>query len=484
MTLINLVPQPYINVAQYGLAATNTAAQNDTAIAEAIAAIPSGGGVLLFPSATYYITSSVIIDQDNVSLVGFGQRGGASTLYIDPSADPTWAVIFGNTKNVAGCLIANMNFVGRNNGTSTGGGILFRSTGSKISQCRISLFGGKGISLDIVSGSGFEVYLEDVNLNQNGMNTTTHDDNLVIGSSVGDCEYHRVISNGNAAKNTTRNGIQVNGGNHKFVDCHAYFCSNDGINNVGGSKLQIVGGEFETNGAYGIESSTAGVDISGANFYGNALRDISIYNVANIRGCQLSSAVAQNIYWNAPAGGSICDNIISGGTNAIQLDSASSGVNIHDNNLSSSSDCIITKSTNSTIHDNELTGGGITEQTGAQGNNIHDNFIPSGKTITRIGTTTKTRNNPGFNPVGQVTAPTFPATTVAATNTTGVDVTANIANGVGAITVIQIAGNSGTYVTTGMQIAASGWGSVRIPVGGGVKFTYASGVPSWTWFGD
>lgn len=93
-------------------------------------------------------------------------------------------------------------------------------------------------------------------------------------------------------------------------------------------------------------------------------------------------------------------------------------------------------------------------------------------------------NNLGYNPVGQVTAPAFPATTVGVTNNTGAHVHAYIANGTGAITVIQVAGVGGAYVTTGYQIAASGWGSVRIPAGGSVKFTYASGSPTWTWFGD
>ena len=90
----------------------------------------------------------------------------------------------------------------------------------------------------------------------------------------------------------------------------------------------------------------------------------------------------------------------------------------------------------------------------------------------------------GYNPVGQVTAPTFPASTVAATNNTGVDVTAFITNGTGAITQVQVAGVGGNYVNTNFQIAASGWGAFRIPAGGSVKFTYGSGSPAWTWMGE
>src|SRR5258708_16150555 len=61
--------------------------------------------------------------------------------------------------------------------------------------------------------------------------------------------------------------------------------------------------------------------------------------------------------------------------------------------------------------------------------------------------------NSGYNPVGQVTAPAFPATTVAATNNTGADVTAYIANGTSAITVVQAAGICRSRVTTHSQIS-------------------------------
>lgn len=94
------------------------------------------------------------------------------------------------------------------------------------------------------------------------------------------------------------------------------------------------------------------------------------------------------------------------------------------------------------------------------------------------------RNNVGYNPVGSLTPPGFPASTVAVVNTSGSDVTAYITNGVSAITQIQIAGAGGSYVTTGDTIGASGVDHIRLPVGAGVKFTYAGGTPSWTWFGE
>jgi hypothetical protein len=77
---------------------------------------------------------------------------------------------------------------------------------------------------------------------------------------------------------------------------------------------------------------------------------------------------------------------------------------------------------------------------------------------------------------GTVSAPGFPASTTAVTNTTGGDVQAFIANGAAAITAITL----GSTVT-GMTIPASGTTAIRIPNGQSIEFTYASGTPTWTW---
>jgi len=80
------------------------------------------------------------------------------------------------------------------------------------------------------------------------------------------------------------------------------------------------------------------------------------------------------------------------------------------------------------------------------------------------------------NYVGTVSAPTFPATTVAVMNTTGAAVQAFITNGSGAITAVTL----GSTVT-GLTIAANATQSINIPYGQTVAFTYGSGTPTWTW---
>ncbi len=49
-----------VNVWDFGLLATNTAAQNVTAVDAAIARLPAGGGVLLFPAGTFELTPSQV----------------------------------------------------------------------------------------------------------------------------------------------------------------------------------------------------------------------------------------------------------------------------------------------------------------------------------------------------------------------------------------------------------------------------------------
>lgn len=132
----------------------------------------------------------------------------------------------------------------------------------------------------------------------------------------------------------------------------------------------------------------------------------------------------------------------------------------------------------------------VSEAGGPFSNNViaENNFIQgtSGNGFVSLNATSTAlvHHNGAWSSVGNLVAPTFPATTVGVTNNTGYDITAYVANGTGAITVIQVAGLAGTFVTTGLQIAASSWGTVRIPAGGQVKFTYASGAPTWTWFAD
>lgn len=88
-----------------------------------------------------------------------------------------------------------------------------------------------------------------------------------------------------------------------------------------------------------------------------------------------------------------------------------------------------------------------------------------GSTLNRVA------NNVGYNPIGPITSPTLPATTVAYTNNYGSDATVYITGGT--VTVIAIGGTA-TGLTTGQ---------VRVPSGQTITLTY-SVAPTWKWFLD
>ena len=75
-----------------------------------------------------------------------------------------------------------------------------------------------------------------------------------------------------------------------------------------------------------------------------------------------------------------------------------------------------------------------------------------------------------------VTTPAFPATTVAVTNTTGVNVMVYALAGAAGFTVVKVNG-----VTTGLITGATASTTVYLPAGQTIAFTYASGSPSWVW---
>jgi hypothetical protein len=86
----------------------------------------------------------------------------------------------------------------------------------------------------------------------------------------------------------------------------------------------------------------------------------------------------------------------------------------------------------------------------------------------------------GFSTQGvpAITTPAIPATTVAVTNTTGVDVMVYLTSGGAAVTVIKING-----VTTGLNLgtATTSSASYYLPAGSTTSMTYASTAPTWVW---
>jgi hypothetical protein len=115
---------------------------------------------------------------------------------------------------------------------------------------------------------------------------------------------------------------------------------------------------------------------------------------------------------------------------------------------------------------------------------VSGNYIVGNTTNTNIGTITVANwanfrivDNPGINPKGAVTTPTFPASAAVVTNTTGFRVSVYAKSGTTAPTVMTING-----VSTVLPLASQ---LVTIPLdpGGTVAFTYTV-APTWTWVGN
>jgi hypothetical protein len=93
------------------------------------------------------------------------------------------------------------------------------------------------------------------------------------------------------------------------------------------------------------------------------------------------------------------------------------------------------------------------------------------------------RNNFGYNPIGVITAPTFPdGTGTVVTNTTGFDVTVYITSGTNPIN-IAINGTTLTGVTVpGGHIVGP---SIRLAANQNITLTYMpGGTPTWQWVAD
>jgi hypothetical protein len=88
---------------------------------------------------------------------------------------------------------------------------------------------------------------------------------------------------------------------------------------------------------------------------------------------------------------------------------------------------------------------------------------------------TRAKDNYGYNPVGHVTSPSLPGTTVALTNPFGSDAFVVVTAGA-ATTTVAIGG------VTALALLTTTSSTFFVPYGQTITLTYTSGTPVWTWF--
>lgn len=101
---------------------------------------------------------------------------------------------------------------------------------------------------------------------------------------------------------------------------------------------------------------------------------------------------------------------------------------------------------------------------------------PAPAGVTEVLTNPGYASSPGNMTPGPITAPSIPASTVAASNPSGLAATVTITGGT--VTVISVApAGSATFTQVGTTTPAS----VTVPPGGQIKMTYSVVPTSWAW---
>jgi hypothetical protein len=485
-----------INVKDASYGARGDGTTDDTsAIQAAINAATSGGGIF-FPPGTYKITSGLTITVSGVSLQGAG--AGASIIQTPAGKETLTMLLVGDgTNTCADVGIYDLQFLGVTQKTANAAIKLQKCFRSHIERIRtqnqyraIHVYNStetwiddsdlrdtkeNGVVFEATVGNGFDCYITNL----------AADNPVILSGNVGSgilwlggetlvIQNADVIHFNEGLQIAPPTGQQCRFG---FIATGIFDTSYDNcitINNQSGGNvvgITLTQGWAGTATNYGVLIDGGGTGLlQGIRFIGHK----SLHNgLAGFRLAAGLDIVLDN-----------CDVI----GNSQTVANSRSGIEIASGMTSGSFSIVGCRASNGWQQGNTQSNG-INFDAGTYTSGfIADNDL-RGNTNNALALngavgTLSIKNNQGHNPVGNITAPTFPASTVGVTNNTGYDVQAFIVNGLSAITVVQLAGQSGTYVTTGDTISASGIGVIRIPANGSIKFTYAGGTPTWTWFGD
>ncbi len=465
------------DVKAYG-ATGNGSTDDASAIQAAINAASSTGGVVFFPQGTYSIASGLTVTSSNVSFVGVG--AGASTLRAAAGHEDIPMLLIGDSiSTIAHIRVSDLLFDSVNQKTSNAA--IKVQLGFKIWLDRLR-FENQYRAIHIFNTT--ETWFSNSDIRNTKENGFVYEADLNSGY---DCYLNNIAADNPTISN---NGIGLNwrGGENMVVhNCDfIHFAVGFQADPPVGAQSRwgfFTSAEFDTSSDNNIHLSVAGGDVVGLTFvncwsgtatnYG-VLLDGGTGSMAGIR------FVGSKVVHNGIAGFRVttgtdisianCDVVGNSQTSP----NSRSGIEITPG-VGSGWSITGCRVTNGWSQGNTQSNG-INLDAGTYNNFLIANNVLSGNTNNGLSLNGATgtghvTSNIGYNPVGNISAPSVPASTVAYANNTGLDCTVIVTGGT--VTAIAIGGTD-TGLTSG---------TVRIPHNQTITLTYSS-APTWAWFAD
>jgi hypothetical protein len=421
----------WYNVRQYG--ATGSGSTDDTAAIQNAINAAGAGGTVYFPAGTYLV-SATLTGYSGATYIGDGwqslikQKNGAnlSAVFSWPStASPAYS----------NCYMVDLMIDGNrtnNTGATTYGIYAYALQYSNFRHVRVQNVNGDGWRFDGTTG-GFSYQSNTVHL-ENCWSYGNANNGLVTTSYTADIHLHGGDYGFNGAS-----AVTLQGGSSSIRSAVLWGTTSGPGLIIGAPSIQVTGCNIEGNNQQGVVINQYGSYslITGCKVYDNSVAGSGSYDGVYINGVSGTNTTAVFVLNNA-----IYPNLNSGGTTqryAVYL---------------------------GTYHQNCQVIGNVVGFAGSQAA-----WSPSNTLISGEGQSDWITNNPGFNPVGKVTAPAIPTSGTTMSNPWGFPVTVYVSGGT--VTGIQVDSNS-------IGLTA---GAIHLGPNDTITLTY-SAAPTWLWIGE
>jgi hypothetical protein len=472
LTFINLVAPIFANVQQYG-ATGNGSTDDTTAIQNAINALASTGGVVFFPYGTYLISSPLTLSNASIQLRGTGQSS-----LLQPSSSFSGAQIINITANFCAVTDLAMQYANAtySSNPSANGIQITGCSSTLLDRLYFQAINGWMIQSSASSSTAnYNTYIQNVRGYQCGqgfhllgVSGTSYSGVHVLTNCYatqvqnGDCylieDLQDVMATNIFGETAAGSGNSL----HIKGPCSSvYFSTIDLGPYPGPSTGAIVLVESDSNGTPNqivlqggiIEGGSSGISITaGTNI---VIKNMQIFN--------------NGTYGiNLPGGDAI---VIEGCIFSSNGSSGSSGrydLQINNGNHNTIRNCYFNTAQGTTAGKTNNVINAISGQTFVESCEFYGTGYNSGNIFNNYPFVI--RNCPGYNPLGNVTAPTITASPCTPSKFSQ-DMTVHITGG----TVSNIAiGGTSTGLTSG---------TFRVPAQQTITLTYSS-APTWKWFSD